>query len=482
MPGAAAGGWSINSLVFQGDFHFRIRGAGTRHRTAGPFFGPISAFGPISEQKISVSAGSNPCRKNFWFTLLPAQCNRSLTIGMMRITVPKMACRLPIKICSLLCLIMWCRTAAGQGFSDMFAGRQLLTNVNVVVTGSNNNYTVEPNEPEHADKIGGHSGWISWLAPANGLVTLSTAGSSFDTLLAVYTLPPGTNQSLQRLDEDVSDDDYGGLITSYVQFGVNSNRTYQIAVDGFNGAVGNIILQLNFLSLSNLQPTILSRPGDQALRLGEPLILTINLVSSPNLQFLWFLNGSPVAGQDDDSISPTLVIPSLKSTDLGFYSLKFYLNDDSFFSSSIEVQVNSEGQKGVLARYKMADAAQSGLIGGFMLGYNGTQIFNTTNSIVDTNAPAICGVPPGPAYWFSYKAPASGLMTISTTNSTFPTLLAVFTYSGVLNSYTDLVSVACDNNSGGTGTNTSSVQFLTTAGTTTSSSWEASTAPAALPC
>jgi hypothetical protein len=197
------------------------------------------------------------------------------------------------------------------------------------------------------------------------------------------------------------------------------------------------------------------------------------LVPSPNLQFLWFLNGAPVAGQDDDSTAPTLVIPSLQRTNLGLYSLKFYLNDDSFFSSTIEIQVNSEGQSQVLARNKLPDAAQSGLVarggqtglgGGVILGYNGTQIFNTSSAIVDPNAPLVCGVAPGAAYWFAYQAPTNGLMTLTTSNSSFATLLAVFTYTGALTSYADLIPVACDNNNGGAGTGTSSVQFTTAAG------------------
>ena len=146
------------------------------------------------------------------------------------------------------------------------------------------------------------------------------------------------------------------------------------------------------------------------------------------------------------------------------------MDDDSFFSSAIEIQVNSEGQPKVLARNKLADAALSGLTpsglvsgsgSGVMLGYHGTQIFSTTNAVVDPNAPLICGVPPGAAYWFSYQAPTNGVMTIDTSDSSFATLLAVFTYTGVLTSYTNLVSVACDNNNGGTGTNASSVQFVT---------------------
>ena len=359
------------------------------------------------------------------------------------------------------------RTGLTQSFSDMFAGRQLLTNVSVLVTGSNTDATVEPGEPKHASKVGGHSVWISWLAPANGLLTLSTANSSFDTLLAAYILEPGDDPPLQRLHGVGADDDYGGLETSFVQFGVNAGQTYQIAVDGFNGATGDIDLQLNFLALSNVQPMVLQLPGDQSLRLGDPLILTINLLPSPNVQFQWYLNGSPVAGQDDDSVDPTLVIPSLQRTNLGLYALKFYFNDnddESFFSSTIEIQVNSEGQVKTLARNKLADAALSGLAGGFMLGYNGTQIFNTTNAIVDTNAPLICGVAPGAAYWFSYQAPTNGIMSIDTSNSTFATLLSVFTYTGSLVSYTNLIPVACDNNNDGAGTNFSVVQFVVTNG------------------
>jgi hypothetical protein len=196
----------------------------------------------------------------------------------------------------------------------------------------------------------------------------------------------------------------------------------------------------------------------------------MNLLPSPNLGFKWYLNGHPISESDDDSTNPTLVIPSLQRTNLGLYSLKFFLNDDSFFSSAIEIQVNSEGQPKVLARNKLADAAlsglspnaTSGLSSGVMLGYNGTQIFNTTNAIVDTNAPLVCGVAPGAAYWFSYQAPTNGIMTIDTSNSSFATLLAAYTYYGTLYSYTNLVSVACDNNNGGTGTNTNWIQFTTT--------------------
>lgn len=354
--------------------------------------------------------------------------------------------------------------ALSQNFSDNFAGSQLLTGASATIVDSNTNATLEPGEPRILGKTGGHSVWIAWQAPGNGLVTLATAGSSFDTLLGVYVQEPGNDPPLQRLENVAANDDFGGVATSQVQFGANINQTYYISVDGFNGDAGDISFALSFLSSSNLQPTVLTGGGDRALRLGDPLILTVNFIpTTAKLNLQWYLNGSPV----NDADQPTLVIPHLQAINLGFYTLKFELNDDSFFSAPIEIQVNSEGQQTVLARYKIADAAASGLTpsvtSSVNIGYNGTQIYNTTNAIVDPTAPLICGVPPGAAYWFSYTAPTNGLMSVDTGGSAIPTLLAAFTYNGVLVNYTNLISLACDNNNGGTGTNTSSqIQFTVT--------------------
>ena len=363
----------------------------------------------------------------------------------------------------LLCLCFAEMAALAQDFSDMFAGRQNVGGTSAVITGSNSNATIETFEPKHAGKRGGHSVWVSWTATDNGLLTLTTKGSTFDTLLGVYALHGGNDPELRRLNEVADDDDDDGqrALTSYLSVGVTSNRTYQIAVDGFNGATGDILLKLNFLSSSNLQPTVVRRPGDQALRIGDPLILSVGIARVKDMDLAWYLNGRRIPGEESN---PTLVIPSLQRTNLGFYSVRLELNDDDFFSAPVEVQVNSEGQSEVLARYKMADAAQSGLVrklgGGFgvTLGYNGTQIFNTTNSIADPNAPTICGVVGGAPYWFSYQAPTNGTMTVDTSGSSFNTMLGVFTYDGVLYSYTNLVTLVCDTVSGTKG-DPSSVQF-----------------------
>lgn len=382
----------------------------------------------------------------------------------MRLNLDRIVVNYRIAGLLVFCLGFAESASLGQAFSDMFQDSQLLAGTSAFISGSNNNATVEPFEPLHAGKVGGHSVWISWVAPDHGLLTLTTAGSSFDTLLGVYILRPGTSSPMKRLREVAAndDDEASHSFTSAVSFGVNSNETYQIAVDGFNGATGSIVFRLNFLSSSSLQPMVLRRPGDRSLRLGDPLILSVGIVRFGDMNLMWYLNGNPIT---DDSASPTLVIPSLQRTNLGFYTVSLELNDDHFFSTPTEIEVNSEGQSGVLARYKVADAGQSGLIGnnGLTLGYNGTQIFNTTNSILDTNAPSICGAVGGAPYWFAYQAPTNGTMTVDTSGSSFNTLLGAFTYFGAFTNYSDLVQVACDITNGPNGF-PSKIEFETATG------------------
>ena len=108
-----------------------------------------------------------------------------------------------------------------------------------VRTGSNVSATKYTNEPNHAGNAGGKSVWYAWQAPGAGSVVVSTAGSSFDTLLAVYTLPYGYLQAV------VSNDDEGnGLKTSRVSFTAQQGAIYYIAVDGKNGASGNVVIAL----------------------------------------------------------------------------------------------------------------------------------------------------------------------------------------------------------------------------------------------
>ncbi|NBS34166.1 MAG: hypothetical protein EBS83_15505, partial [Planctomycetia bacterium] len=76
--------------------------------------------------------------------------------------------------------------AASRSPNDAFADRFVLEGVAPTATGTNVDATAEPGEPVHHGVGGGKSVWWTWTAPAAGTVVIETAGSDFDTVLAVY--------------------------------------------------------------------------------------------------------------------------------------------------------------------------------------------------------------------------------------------------------------------------------------------------------
>jgi subtilisin family serine protease len=129
--------------------------------------------------------------------------------------------------------------------NDDFADRAPITGINRTVRGSNFGATREGAEPFHCGGAGSASVWWTWTAPSNMVVAVSTAGSTYDTLLAVYT-----GASLGALLPVDCNDDYipGGIFSSEVSFSAVGGVTYQIAVDGyeegFTTEQGNITLSL----------------------------------------------------------------------------------------------------------------------------------------------------------------------------------------------------------------------------------------------
>jgi hypothetical protein len=100
-------------------------------------------------------------------------------------------------------------------------------------TGSNVGATLEPNEPRHARTRGGASVWFTWSAgKTSGTAVFDTAGSDFDTILAVYT-----GDDLASLTEVAASSGHGDR-SARVSFRVAPARTYRIVIDGKNNATG----------------------------------------------------------------------------------------------------------------------------------------------------------------------------------------------------------------------------------------------------
>ncbi len=122
--------------------------------------------------------------------------------------------------------------------NDPFSAPYVLAGSTDTDSGTNIGATKEAGEPNHHGNAGGASVWWNWTSPGTGTAQITTAGSNFDTLLAVYT-----GASVSALTFVTSDDDGvspGGA--SIVSFPATQGTTYRIAVDGWGADTGFVTI------------------------------------------------------------------------------------------------------------------------------------------------------------------------------------------------------------------------------------------------
>lgn len=222
--------------------------------------------------------------------------------------------------------------------NDNFGSAQAITGCSGSVNGTNINATSESNEPNHAPDDGGgtHSVWYQWQAPAGSNVTFTTAGSTFDTVLAVYT---GTSVGSLSVVGQKSDDNSPTDKTSTVSFTPSAGTIYRIAVDGYNnfnagGEFGSITLNwsvsncipgpiqpLQLLLAESASPPNLIGAVDSVLLVTDPfpVINSANLINPPsdrNTRVVVFVAGVSLVGQQASSLMVNLVDSSNQSQNI----------------------------------------------------------------------------------------------------------------------------------------------------------------------
>jgi hypothetical protein len=127
--------------------------------------------------------------------------------------------------------------------NDNFSAAQQITRSPISYRTYNACASKEPGEPNHAGNAGGHSLWYRGTAVANGIIHVTTDGSDFDTLLAVYT-----GNSVNALSLVASNDDANAsanIRTSRLSFNAVAGTEYRIVVDGYDGTAGMVVLTID---------------------------------------------------------------------------------------------------------------------------------------------------------------------------------------------------------------------------------------------
>ena len=356
--------------------------------------------------------------------------------------------------------------------NDSFATRVLLSGSASTVSGTNVNGTKEAAEPAHVS-AGGASVWWRFTALINGPVTVSTAGSSFDTLLSVYT-----GSSFAALSLVGSNDDYDGS-TSQVTFNTVAGTMYQIAVDGYRREMGSISLTVSPRPLNDAFAARVALPGSGASVSGS----NINGSKEPGEPAHSSNGGSSVWWQFTPSTSgPATVSTAGSSFDtlLGVYTgssvagLSLVGSNDDYSGLGSRSQSTSPRWRGLRIRSPSMAMRGSGDSSRLPCGQRRPttpsparlplSAAGSTVSGANFNATAEAGEPThvtsgGRSVWWQFTAVQSSQVTVSTAGSSFDTLLGVYTGSSVAG--LSLVGSNDDFNGG-----TSRVQFAAVAGTT----------------
>jgi hypothetical protein len=146
--------------------------------------------------------------------------------------------------------------------SDVFPGIGTLS-IPGSASGSTSNATTESGEPQPSCAPIGKTVWYRVVPGEAGVLTASAGGSSFDTVLAIYT-----GSSLNALVERACNDDedyFEGVLTSRLEVVVSAGETYYLQLGGYDGDSGNFQLQVS------LDTSRTSLPEPTATRTPTPL-------------------------------------------------------------------------------------------------------------------------------------------------------------------------------------------------------------------
>ncbi|HEY4416684.1 MAG TPA: protease pro-enzyme activation domain-containing protein [Verrucomicrobiae bacterium] len=209
--------------------------------------------------------------------------------------------------------------------NDFFTQSTVLTGTSGTISADSTDASKETGEPDHAGNAGGASLWWSFVPSADGVLTLNTTNSTFDTVMGLYTGNNVSDLTTVASDDDAYDGVPGGF--SLLEQAVKAGTKYYIAIDGFDGAKGGISLSYSFvpgvvhlisvtnaaggivqLSTTNSLGGISILPGMSAY-IADGAAVTLTAIPNDNTQFdIW--------GGNTISLENPLVV--IASTNINF--------------------------------------------------------------------------------------------------------------------------------------------------------------------
>jgi len=155
--------------------------------------------------------------------------------------------------------------------NDNFANAVVFEGQSGSVRGLSIGASVEDGEPLAARWDSTASLWWRWTAPSDGMFSFDTVGSTFDTVLGVYTGDSVAALTAVAENDDGDDGDIGNA--SAVSFEATAGTTYYIAVAGYRDAFGNVMLSWSMDGPVDVFPEPAPTPAPEPEPTPEPVVV-----------------------------------------------------------------------------------------------------------------------------------------------------------------------------------------------------------------
>jgi hypothetical protein len=307
--------------------------------------------------------------------------------------------------------------------NDNFTNAFKIAPAGAIVLATNNYASLEADEPVHAsvDTVAA-SVWWTWSPAANTNVIVDLAGSSFFPVLAVYT--GATIATLQPVAA-ATNDAFNGF-KARVNFDARAGVTYRIAIAGYDtNGVGDIRLRVAPGRLPDTKgpvTTIISPASDS--------LFTTNVVD--------FSGTAKDPLLDDTGISqvflqvnadPPVAVTGTTNW-IGQLQLPPGTNTLRAFAEDI---VGNVGPADIII-VRFINPTNDSIVDAIELsGLAGVVTAVNERATREPGEPLHAGNEGGHSIWYQFRAPLNGTLFLSTTNSDFDTLLAVYTGGSVSN-------------------------------------------------
>ncbi|TAL02506.1 MAG: hypothetical protein EPO07_07285 [Verrucomicrobia bacterium] len=330
----------------------------------------------------------------------------------------------------------------GPPANDMFTNAIKVPVAAAYYLSNNKLATREVNEPNHGGvTTSSKSLWWRYTANANTNVLVDAGGSDFRAIVAVYT-----NNSLASLGSVASG--IGGIsrLGPYVRFDAKNGVTYHIAVAGYDNLTAGT---LRLYIAPGGQPdtnaptvTVTTPPNGIIVTTNRLSVAGIAVDPQPNPAGIQDvrISVSAVPGAAPSStivVNPRSLIGPISTNWSAIVGLLPGANNIQVvardFAGNLSVPVN------IRALYRQLEPANDFFVNAFTLTNAGISSVNTLTATKETGEPNHVGNAGGKSAWWKFTAPSDGVLYLNTTNSTFDTLLAVYTGSTV-SSLTEIAS------------------------------------------